>query len=297
MKNVVLGLIAVAGLASAANAQWTNSGALNDGNVFGSFTAGSMPSSNTTGPASITADFRLGGAASTDHFFTNWWWARAGADTREHTLSVATVDQAAVVKTVTANSVTWSNIKMPAAAAGLANIRFTLSFSVTDLDGSGTTQGRTVTSLIATNIGATTVTNVNLFNNVDYFFTGEDAGDQVLAGDAGVDGNGNRFMKISDTSDTGGFGTLYHQGIGATGYGAGSFSTISGQMSDTGLDNFADVNSALTAGDQTGIMQWNFGDLAPGASVQAISIVTIPTPGALALVGVGGLVAARRRRA
>jgi MYXO-CTERM domain-containing protein len=289
----ILGLLALAGAATVANAQWTTQ-TITSGNVVATH---NLPTSNTASAASSTADFRVNGATGTDHLFTNWWWARAGADTREHTLSVATAQQGAVVKTFTADSVTWSNIQVPAAAAGLQNIRFTLTQRVVDLDGAGGLQGQWISSLTATNIGTTTVTNLNLFNNMDYFFTGEDGGDVVPVGDAGIDGSGNRFIKVSDPSDTGGFGSMYHQGIGATGYGAGSFSTISGQFGDTGLDNFADINSATVAGDQTGVMQWNFGDLAPGASATAVSVLTIPTPGALALVGLGGLVAARRRRA
>ncbi len=291
--KIAFGIMALVAAAGVANAQWTTQ-IITSGNVIAT---NSLPASNTLGAASVTADFRLGGTGSTDHLFTNWWWARAGADTREHTLSVATAQQAAVVKTFTADSVTWSNIQMPAAAAGLQNIRFTLTQRVVDLDGAGTLQGQFISILSATNIGTTTVSALTLFNNMDYFFTGEDPGDQVLAGDAGIDGSGNRFIKVSDTSDTGGFGTMYHHGIGASAYGAGSFSVIAGQMGDTGIDNFADTNNALVAGDQTGIMQWNFGDLAPGASREAVSILTIPTPGALALAGLGGLLAARRRRA
>jgi len=295
MKKV-LALLALAGAATVANAQWTAS-TMTDGTVIGTATNGTMPTSATTGASSITNDFRLGGVGSTDHLFTNWWWARAGADAREFSIAVATADQAAVVKTTTANSVSWANIKMPVAAAGLANIRFTLTFSVADLDGAGTSQGRIVTTLTATNIGTTTVSNVTLFNNMDYFFTGEDGGDQVFTGDAGIDGNGNRFIKVSDTSDTGGFGTMYHQGIGATGYGVGSFGTISGQLGDTSIDNFADLNAATVAGDQTGIMQWSYGNLGAGESRTAVVVLTIPTPGALALAGLGGLAMARRRRA
>jgi hypothetical protein len=291
--KIAFGMMALVAAAGVANAQWTTQ-VITSGNVIAT---NSLPTSNTTSPLSATADFRLGGTGSTDHLFTNWWWARAGADTREHTLSVATAQQAAVVKTFTADSVTWSNIQMPAAAAGLQNIRFTLTQRVVDLDGAGMLQGQFISILTATNVGTTTVSALTLFNNMDYFFTGEDGGDQVLAGDAGIDGSGNRFIKVSDTSDTGGFGTMYHQGVGATGYGAGAYTVIAGQMSDTNIDNFADTNNALVAGDQTGIMQWNFGDLAPGASREAVSILTIPTPGALALVGLGGLLAARRRRA
>jgi MYXO-CTERM domain-containing protein len=200
------------------------------------------------------------------------------------------------VKTTTADSVNWNNIQVPT-STGLANIRFSLSYRVVDLDGVGTTRGQVISVLTATNTGTTAVTNVNLFNYVDYFFTGEDSGDQVLAGDLGVDASGNRYIKVSDTGDTGGFGTLYHQGIGANAVTAGSFGLVGGQMTDTNTDNFGDFNGALTAGDQTGVMQWTFASLGAGETATAVSVITIPTPGAFALVGLGGLVAARRRRA
>lgn len=298
MKKV-LGLLALAGAATVANAQWTNA-TLTDGNAYFRVTNGTMPTSITAGASGFTADFRLGGSAttSTDHTFSHWWWVRGGTDTREYALALpSTAQQNAAVKTTTGtNEVSWSNLN-PLSAGQLSNVRFTLTYKVIDLDGPGSLQGQVVSVLRATNIGSTTATGVSVFNYVDYFFTGEDSGDVVPAGDAGIDGSGNRFIKVSDPSDTGGFGSMYHQGVGASGYGVGAFSAVGGQVGDTGIDNFNDFNNATTAADQSGVMQWNFGDLAPGASAEAVSILTIPTPGALALVGMGGLIAARRRRA
>lgn len=295
MKKV-LGLLALAGAATVANAQWTNA-TLTDGNAYFRVTNGTMPTSTTASASGFTADFRLGGSSSTDHSFSHWWWVRGGTDTREFALALPTAQQAGVVRTATGtNEVNWSNLN-PVTSGQLANIRFSLTYKVIDLDGPGSLQGQVVSVLRATNIGATTATGVSVFNYVDYFFTGEDSGDVVPTGDAGIDGSGNRFIKVSDPSDTGGFGSMYHQGVGASGYGVGAFSAVGGQMGDTSIDNFNDFNTATAAADQSGVMQWNFGDLAPGASAEAVSIVTIPTPGALALVGMGGLIAARRRRA
>jgi MYXO-CTERM domain-containing protein len=307
MKNAVIALVSVAGLASVASAQWTGA-SIQSGDVRFQVQAGTASSTTTTllftnltgSASSFTADFRVSGASGTDHNFSNWWAFRSGNDTREFPIALpSTAQQNAAVKSFDASSVQWDNLQ-PASAGTSSGLRFKLNYEVIDLDGAGTLAGRVISRLTVTNVTAATISNVNLFHYVDYYFTGEDSGDQVVAGDAGVSG-GNRFISIRDAGDSvwgtaGANSRLLHEGVGATGYGVGAFSTVGGQITDTGIDNFADFNNATTAGDQSGVMQWNFGDLAPGATATAIGVLTIPTPGAFALLGLGGLAVARRRR-
>ncbi len=301
-------IIALVGLATmaitgAASAQWTSL-VISDGDTFSRVPAGTgttLNASTTSSAASVNADFRTTGATGTDHAFTNWWWYRANGDTRERAVAAPTSTQAAVVRTNTASSVEYSNIQSELAGTINANLRFTLTFSVLDLDGPGGNSGRMITSLTVLNSGSTVATNVNLYHYFDYFFTGEDAGDQVLAGNAGVSGS-TRYIGVTDATDATNpsFNNLLHEGFGANAYTAGSFTVVGGQMGDTGIDNFTDLNSALTPGDQSGLFQWAFGDIAPGASATARAQVTIntiiPAPGSLALLGMGGLIVGRRRR-
>lgn len=293
VSMVAASLVALAG-ASVANAQWTTQ-TINDGNAR--FSLNSMPTLNTSGGSTPTADLRPNNTILTtagDNLFTAWWWVRDGSDTRERCIAVAAGQQAAVVKTSTANSVTYSNIQI-ATTGAISNIRFAMTFAVLDLDGAGTAACRVAMTLTATNIGTSTVTGMTFQNYIDPFLGGADAGDQCLAGNHGVAG-GNRFMTYTDAGFPG--SNLTHVGIAANAYTGGSFSLVGSQMGDATVDNFTDNNGALVAGDQSSVMQWNFGDLAAGASVSATAFaVMVPTPGAAALLGLGGLMASRRRRA
>jgi uncharacterized protein (TIGR03382 family) len=304
MKSIV----AIAGLATlaltgAASAQWTSL-VISDGDTFSRVPAGTgttLNASTTGGAAGITGDFRTTGATGTDHAFTNWWWYRANGDTRERALAAPSSTQAAVVRSNTASSVEYSNIQPELAGTANAGLRFTLSYRVQDLDGPGGNSGRMITSLTVLNTGSTVATNVNLYHYFDYFFTGEDGGDQALAGNTGVSGS-TRYIGITDATDltNPSFNNLLHEGFGANAYTVGSFSVVGGQMGDSNVDNFSDLNSALLPGDQSGVFQWVFGDIAPGASATATAQVTIntiiPAPGSLALLGMGGLIVGRRRR-
>jgi hypothetical protein len=289
----IAAILAVAGLAGVASAQWT-APARSDGDA--SYT-NSMPTSQTTSAASATADFRTAGLTSSDHLFSNWWWTRAGGDTREFALASPTGSAAVTRTDFGTNAVQYSGIQ-PYLTGANAALRFTLTITTLDLDGPGGNRGSVTSTLSVTNTGSAAIGGVNLFNYVDYFFTGEDGSDRIDALDAGVGVNA-RFGRVTDVADTQGFPALWHLGVGATGYGFGAFSAVGGQVGDTGIDNFADFNNATaaTGGDISGVMQWNFGDVGAGETRSATAILAVvPTPGTLALLGLGGLVAGRRNR-
>ncbi|HEX2837471.1 MAG TPA: hypothetical protein VHN77_05025 [Phycisphaerales bacterium] len=308
MKKV-FAVMAVAGFAASALAQ--NSGArLIDGNALYDVTSagatGTIPTtSEPTGTAAgAQANLRPSGAPGTtgqDQLYANWWWYRVnGASTRE--LGVRQTTGTAVKSSLGSNHVAYQITP----ATGLT---FTMNYWLTDLDGAGGNNAANIlTSMTVTNTTGAAA-DISLFNMVDLFLFGGDAGDRLRT--ATVGGNGDRSLLVSDSTVAAAAATMMFTGYGATGYGIGTFSGISGQMSDTGLDNFADVNSGApvepTAGaDISAVMQWNLGLVPDGGSRTVWSAVavdlggtaqTVPTPGALALVGMGGLIASRRRRA
>jgi MYXO-CTERM domain-containing protein len=291
----------VAGLAmtSAAMAQWTGV-TINDGTAFFRVaTAGTgttLPASSTGSATGFQADFRLGSATSTDQLYTNWWWYRTANDTREHGIA-SPAGSAAVSRTLLPGQVTYSNIQ-PQTTGGNSGLRFALNYRVVDLDGAGNGAAIVYSTLTVTNTGTTDILGLNLFNYVDYFLNGQDANDIVPLTNTGTTAGGDRWVTVNDTLAPG-LG-MSHIGIGASSFGVGSFGAVGGQMTDINTDNFNNFNNGATptAGqDLTGVFQWNFGTIIAGGSASATSVVVIPTPAAAALMGLGGLVATRRRRA
>lgn len=299
MKNSIMSVSVVALLAvtGAAQAQWTGA-TLTDGNAVFAVPAGgtgTLPTSATAGGSTPTADFRTNGTTSNDNLFTNWWWVRVAGDTREFAISSGTGSSAPSRTLTGTNQVDYTGINLPpATAVNHANLRYSLRFIVTDLDGAGGAAAQVTSVLTVTNIGNTAVQGFTAFNYVDYFLNNQDANDIVPVGNAGVSGS-DRYVIVNDTAAPG--LAMAHIGLGASAYGVGSFTIVGAQFGDTGVDNFADANNGTVAGDLTGVMQWNIGEIRAGASVSVTGIVVIPTPGAAAFLGLGGLMASRRRRA
>jgi len=89
---------------------------------------------------------------------------------------------------------------------------------------------------------------------------------------------------------------LFHSGIAATAYQAAAFTSDRMGLNNATVTNLNNT-VAGSPGDYTGAFQWDL-NLAPGASATiGGQFGWIPTPGASALLGLGGLVMARRRRA
>lgn len=305
MKKSVIGILAVAGLASSALAQNTGA-ALTDGNAFYDVTstgaAGTIPTTaEPTGTSvQVQANFRMGPTnTSQDQLYANWWWYRVnGVSTRE--LAIRQTTGTAVKSSSGPNHVHYDITP----AAGLL---FGLDFTLTDQDGAGTNAANIFMNVTVTNTTGASA-DISLFNMADLFLFGADAGDRLRT--ATVDGNGNRSLLVSDSTVAAAAATMMFTGYGAAGYGIGTFSGISGQISDTGIDNFADLNSGApiepaAGADISAIMQFNLGVIPNGGSASASAAIavnlngtaqTIPAPGALALLGLGGLVAGRRRR-
>jgi len=239
--------------------------------------------------AGIQGNFRVtGGVGGTDNSYANWWWYRSnGVSTRE--LGIRQATGTAVKTTFGTNGVNY--------AITDGTLQFDVSFLLTSMSA---TSANIYSSVRVTNNGGAAV-DISLFNMMDLFLAGQDANDRVVS--AGIDG-ADRAINFDDSVLTSFKGQ--HRGFGASGFGVGSFSLVAGQVTDTSVDNFADINGYTTPADLTSVMQFNLGSIAAGATgfagaafavdVQGNAVTAIPAPGAFALLGLGGLMVARRRR-
>jgi hypothetical protein len=265
MRRAVLALLATTAVASTAFGQAGTNFTISDGNVI--FTQAASPTvATSTGPTAT--DFRVAGAAGPDHLFNNWWWFRMdGADTREN----AFFNQ--VGPTVVAGNTATRNYAFPSFSAAL-------TYTVTSTGG---VSGFLNETLVITPLTAGTL---NIFNYADFFISGQDANDIVDVANPG-------FMSIRDTV-TG--QVMEFTGAGATAFQATPFNGARTLLTNAVVDNLNNTNTANTAGDREGAFQWTI-PVAPGQVITLNERFVIPAPGAAALLGLGGLVAARRRRA
>lgn len=263
MKKV---LIAVAGLAmaSAAYGQAGTGFTITDSNAV--FTQGAT-TTTAAGSGTSGANFRVTGAAGTDHMFQNTWFYRVdGADPRE--LAFNNQSGATVVGTNTA----MQNFVFPSFSAAL-------HYRVGSL---GATAGFIEQILVVTNTTSSPIS-AALYNYCDMDMLATAGTDTaVLAGANNI--------SISEAGTT-----ASYIGVNANAYSVGTFATARLGLNDADIDNFA--NTGLNFfGDFTGGWQWNL-QIAVGGSATIASYVFIPSPGSAALLGVGGLIAFRRRRA
>ncbi|MCI0362430.1 MAG: hypothetical protein L0Y44_05720 [Phycisphaerales bacterium] len=228
----------------------------------------------TTNTNLSDANFHAG-APQVDHVWDYAWFWRLAGDTREFQFStVGAVDSSV------GNSGTRTYATGPFAGAP-----FSAVFSYLLTDGPVVGQALLNTTLTITNTSANAIT-ISLFNYLDADVAGAANDTGVLAGDTAT---------ITDAGGT----FMQYQGIGATGAQGGVFGGTPGSL----LLNAAVDN--LTGGypqnnvDFCGAFQW---DLVIGAGQSAtifnnVSInQAVPAPGALALLGLAGLVGRSRRR-
>jgi MYXO-CTERM domain-containing protein len=249
-------------------AQPNTGGSISDLNA--AFTQGDSPLVGT-GPGPIAASFQVGGAGNPDHLGASWWWTRTtAANTRE----------------LANNSATSSN--WPAGGAGRvgqlsfndpgSGISIVRTYLVTGLgDGRGVLEeGATVT-----NTTGSTLT-VNLFHFLD----------PTLGGAAGgITAELNGLTNIRLTS--GNF-TAFYEGSGNA-FQAGQAGIILSLLTNGVADNFTS-GPMPPPGDIEAGFQWQF-VLGPGQAASAsMTYTVVPTPGSLALLGMAGAVAGRRRR-
>lgn len=227
-------------------------------------------------------NLRPGGGATTDHLYSNLWTYRTQAN-NTNTLfgffSPNTLSDSG--NTLTA---TW----LDNGPGVTGNARFDANFSIKVEQGANSTQARVNTVLVITARAANTAArNFSIFNVVDMDLGG------TAASDSATLGNSNQTFSWLDAGGT----TGEHSGYGASRWESGSGSTLRSKIA-SGSNNLASTVGSGT--DLASGFQWDF-NLAPGQSATiyasfSVNMASIPTPGSMALLGLGGLVAGRRRR-
>ena len=298
MKKCV-GLLAVVALAGSAMGQ--NTGAhLVAGDAFFDLTTGGTGALPTAPQAANpNMNFQITAAPALRNIFTGYWYYRVSGDTRERNPANATS------RTLTGASRADWTFPVISGTTALAGVSSGMMFEVWDTG----VDSAALNSTFTVNNGGASALSIDIFCAYDIDLGGNNA--NGFAGDAyaALDtSGGNRQWNISDTGATNGGApwSAFFQGRGAHGAGAGGFTPINGQMTDTNVDNFIpDLNAGgLAAADSAAVMQWRV-TINPGASFTAESWLaiakngaspTIPTPGSAALLGLAGLFAGRRRR-
>jgi hypothetical protein len=255
----LLALTAPLALAAAALAQPGTGGTITHNNA--TFTQGDAPTTTTSsGPNS---SFTVGGAGNPEHMFQNWWWLRVNNDTREHALANAT-------------SATW--------AGSLGQVNYTMAgFSVVQTSqvigfGFG---GALIDSLTIVNTGSTPMT-LNAFHYLDLDLNDTSGGDSAVL-------NGPNQIRVSD-----GAWIANYEGSGT--YEVGPFPTVRELLTNTSINNFSNAGLPFAAADWTGGWQWTLTLQPSEAATITASVTIIPAPASTALLAMGGIFAARRRR-
>ncbi|MDX2147787.1 MAG: hypothetical protein SFZ23_09725 [Planctomycetota bacterium] len=262
MKNFIAAL-AVTGLATAALGQVGSGGTITDGDS--SFSLGEYTGDGSgTGPLS---DFSVdAGASNTDHLFQTWWWFRLAGDARETAFSGAT---------------SWSySGNIARLTYTYPQFRATIQFVVTGVESGLGFLTQTVTLVNTTNAPLM----INLFNYQDLDMA------ETSSNDA-ADQSGVNIISVNDTASD---WRAEYEGTNA--FQVASFDNIREFLSDGNLDNLNGTGLPFGPGDWTGAYQWSFTLNPRGAASASATTTIVPAPGAAGLLGLAGLVAARRRR-
>ncbi len=290
-------LAALAGLALGSAAMAQNTGVLlTDGDAvfrFGSTTTTVLFPTVATSSSRVSIDNRInGGVTGTDLGWDMQWYIGLSGRAREFTMTGFTG------RTVTGtNQVAYSFNN----AFGISGLSAVVTATLTD-NAYGPNTSRVSTSLSLTNNSSAAISNFDAFFSIDNDVAGTSNVFAPLAFN-----NSHRVLAQSNLTAAGGpfHSVLY--GYNADASGAGSFTALNSQMTDSGPDFtvLADLGSAgnSTAADYAQLMQWrrtlNVGQSVVfradvNASIGATAV--IPAPGAAALLGMGGILLGRRRR-
>ena len=280
MKISTLMLSTLAGLTltGAAFGQLGTGGTITAGNMV--FTTGDSPTSNTA-TAGPSANLRSTGPAGTNHMFEMWWWYRLAGDNREFNLG-----NAATSVTI-GSSILRMTFNQP-------NFSAVLQYQVVS---TGVDSGFLRSTLSITNTSGAAIS-LSLFNYTDLDVNNTAAGDSAVQ-------LAPNFMRVSDPATT---YTLAFSGVGADAYQVGSWPSIRNLLTNNVVDNLNNTGLPFGPGDYTAAFQFGAPSPtgAPGGIViepgftssviATVSITNVPTPGAVALMGLGGLLVSRRRR-
>lgn len=273
MRTTLAATAAALLLATGANAAINIS---NNGSTYSTFAAWSSAAS---GDGTFTTS---GGPG--DQLFKNSWYVRTQFNNTNRLFSsLDTPAESSVGNTAT---ITYPNNSGPGSNG---TERWNAQFRVT-IEGLGTNSARVNTvltfSAAANNSGTRTY---QLFNLVDFDLNATAVNDAV-AYNSGL--SAFRYTEAANGN------YAEHAGYGATQVQTSSGSSLR-TLLNSGSGNLNGTQNAAAA-DNASAFQWTL-TLAPGETRTiyasfAINAATVPAPGALALIGLGGLVAGRRRR-
>lgn len=289
MRKSLLAVVAVAGLASAASAQ-LSSFTLNDGN-FRYIERAITGSTNRTGTGGGSADFGLASGATSvtgDYLFQNWWWYRSAGDNREFALS----NQTSGIQ-ISPNTVAVIYDEPIAGASTAPGLRFSLTYTLNQI--SATQAAVTINWNIENRTQETQAVSFFSYSDSDIGSSSSDDSGSYIPG-----GGLNYHRNDNSTTDSASFFTVAADLRLNDAWQAGNgFSTTRFGLGDADVDNLANTVSPFV-GDWAGALQWNLsipaGESLGGRVTKGYNYV-IPAPGAAALLGLGGLIAGRRRRA
>jgi MYXO-CTERM domain-containing protein len=218
--------------------------------------------------AGANSDLTVGGIGNPDHLNSAWWWFRLQNDTRETAFSGATsATYAGDTARVTYN---------------YGSFEATMIWKVTGFrDGRGL-----LTETLSIHNTSNAALSINLFNYNDLAVGGTDGNDVAtqIASNA---------IRIDDSANTG--WKVAFEGTDSFDVTGGSVNVL-GLLTDNSVDGLANRGLPIGGGSFKGAYQWTL-NLAANEAATASSTLTItPTPGSLALMGLGGLVMGRRRR-
>lgn len=264
MKSFVLGsAAALMVLAGAANAQTVN---LADRN------------SNVTVNLNSSAGMSSWSVDGTNQLFQQWFWYRVG-NTDE-----APLNSLGLQGFVTSNTNFDPADDTVFASYSNGSLRADITFGLQG-GSNGSGQSDILEQIVLINVGSTPL-DLHFFQYSDFDLGGTAGGDTVFIP------NGN----LAQQSDSA--GTAFNETVvtpAANHWQVSSFATVRNLFSDGLPTTLNDFGGPLT-GDMTWAFEWDI-NLLPGDSfvISKDKLIT-PAPGAFALLGLGGLVAGRRRR-
>ncbi len=278
IRSALIATLAAGSLVSVAAAQVGTGHTLNSNNVryrqADSPTSPTPSTSATSGPAADLF-FNVGGSPNPDNAFGSWWYYRFAGGNREFALNSVIPGS----RVATTNSLSLGFQLAPGVTATLDIIA----------NGPGPSNNGNVTQSLTILNNSGEKIELSLFHVMDLDVNGSFSHPTTFSGTAGV----NPTFNMSSGPQT-----IAWTGTLADAYEARAFSPTSvfGLMNNAVVDN---LNNTIPAGnfDFTGGFQWNR-MIQNGEQLTVVSaIIGLPTPGAMALLGLGGLAAARRRRA
>jgi hypothetical protein len=247
---------------------------LTDGNAVYTSTA---PTSSTT-TALGTADFRPDGGTTLllDRMTTNtWFWRVNGVDTREFQFSSAAGFGFTETSVGNLGTRSWT---------GLGGGAFNALQSITLTDGANPGEAVLVQTMTITNTSASALS-IDLFHHSDIDLNGSFGTDSAVL-------SASDTMSISDGPQG-----IVWQGVNANAYQVMPFNQLAPLLTNASINNLNNTGLPFGPADFTGAFQWSLNIEAGGsATITSIYTATIPAPGALALLGVAGLMSVRRRR-